>query len=46
MFVLRGGSFLSLPSTAKTFYRGVIVPVESTPEVGFRVVVECPPDRR
>ena len=45
-FVLRGGSFLSLPSKATTFYRAEIVPDESTPEVGFRLVVECPPDRR
>jgi len=42
-FVLRGGSFFSLPETAKTFYRGgMSVPDESPTDVGFRVVVECP----
>lgn len=45
-FVLRGGSFLSRASEATTFYRGVSVPDESPPDVGFRVVVECPADRR
>ena len=40
-FVLRGGSFFSLPE-AKTFYRGESVPDESPTDVGFRVVVECP----
>ncbi len=41
-FVLRGGSFISLPREATTFYRGVSVPDESPTDVGFRVVVECP----
>jgi serine/threonine-protein kinase len=45
-FVLRGGSFISLPREATTFYRGVSVPDESPTDVGFRVVVECPVDRR
>ena len=45
-FVLRGGSFISLPREATTFYRGVSVPDESPTDVGFRVVVECPADRR
>jgi serine/threonine-protein kinase len=44
--VLRGGSFISLPREATTFYRGVSVPDESPTDVGFRVVVECPVDRR
>jgi serine/threonine-protein kinase len=45
-FVLRGGSFISLPREATTFYRGASVPDESPTDVGFRVVVECPVDRR
>ena len=46
-FVLRGGAFISLPREATTFYRGVVsVPDESPTDVGFRVVVECPADRR
>jgi len=44
--VLRGGSFISLPREATTFYRGVSVSDESPTDVGFRVVVECPVDRR
>jgi len=42
-FVPRGGSFISLPREATTFYRGESVPPDESPtDVGFRVVVECP----
>ena len=45
-FVLRGGSFISLPREATTFYRGMSVPPDESPtDVGFRVVVECPGER-
>jgi serine/threonine-protein kinase len=44
--VLRGGSFLSMASKATTFYRGIIGPGESAPEIGFRVVIECPSPRQ
>ena len=44
--VVRGGSFISQASESTTFYRGVSAPDDPPTDVGFRIVVECPPDRR
>jgi eukaryotic-like serine/threonine-protein kinase len=40
--VVRGGSFMSREDEAKAFYRGCEPPDQMPPDVGFRVVIECP----
>ncbi len=43
--VIRGGSVRSSESKSRAFYRGAVREDEPGPEfVGFRIVVECPPE--
>jgi serine/threonine-protein kinase len=44
-YVVRGGSYLDSPDDAMTFQRRGF-PANSELTVGFRVVIECPPERR
>ena len=42
--VVRGGSILSTEKKARAFYRFGVRADESPPEIGFRLVIECPPE--
>jgi eukaryotic-like serine/threonine-protein kinase len=42
--VVKGGSFLLTQSKSKAFLRRAVRASEQTGEIGFRVVIECPPE--
>jgi serine/threonine-protein kinase len=43
-YVVRGGSCLMAADDAMTFQRNGVAAEEENPDLGFRVVLECPPD--
>jgi formylglycine-generating enzyme required for sulfatase activity len=44
-YVVRGGSYFSTERKARTFYRAGVKGAEAPEENGFRIVIECPPER-
>jgi formylglycine-generating enzyme required for sulfatase activity len=44
MYVVRGGSFRSEPDEARTFQRNAVAAYEELYDLGFRVVLQCPPE--
>jgi serine/threonine-protein kinase len=43
-YVVRGGSFLVEPDAARTFQRNGVRGEEKLNDLGFRVVIQCPPE--
>ena len=43
-YVVRGGSFNSQPEDARTFQRTAVQAYEERNDLGFRVVIQCPPE--
>ena len=44
-YVVRGGSMTSTETKARTYWRDATPPNESTRNIGFRLVIDCPPSR-
>ncbi len=42
-YVVRGGSFLTTPQEARTYYRDALEGSKRLTDLGFRMVIECPP---
>ena len=42
--VVKGGSFLLKQSESKAYLRKAVLASERTGYIGFRVVIECPPE--
>jgi serine/threonine-protein kinase len=45
LFIVRGGSFWKTLGLSMSFLRSGMAPANTTDDVGFRVVIECPPTR-
>ncbi len=43
-YVVRGGSFLVSPDDARTFQRNAVTAESELNDLGFRVVIQCPPE--